>query len=134
MPFQIPKRILLILNNPVILSTLSLHIQVANLQRVRLDELPPRLDLVAHQDREDLVGLDDVVHPHLQQHPLVRVHRRLPELIGVHLAETLVPLDVDVLLRRREDVVEQAVRDESVTADGPSPTVNGAVCRSGMSR
>ena len=30
-------------------------------QRIQLDELPPRLDLVAHQHREHVVGLDRVL-------------------------------------------------------------------------
>ena len=32
-----------------------------------------------------------------QQRPRLRVHRRLPELVGVHLAEALEALDRDVL-------------------------------------
>src|SRR4030095_9688798 len=38
------------------------HIQIGDLQRVGLDELAARLDLVAHQPGEDLGGLVGVRH------------------------------------------------------------------------
>ena len=53
---------------------------------------PPRLDVVAHQDREHLVGDRGLLDRDLQQRALRRVHGRLPELLGVHLAEALEPL------------------------------------------
>ena len=40
----------------------------------------------------------DVVDPHLQQRPRLRVERRLPELLGVHLAQALVALQRQPLL------------------------------------
>ena len=43
------------------LSRSPLDVQVPHVQRVLLDELAPRLDLVAHQRREDLVGLVGVL-------------------------------------------------------------------------
>ena len=45
----------------------SLHIQIPRLQRVLLDKLPPWLDLVAHQDAEEIVGGADVLDFHLRQ-------------------------------------------------------------------
>src|SRR3546814_5979642 len=42
-------------------------VEVGDLQRVVLDELAPRFDDIAHQGREDLVGGDRVLDPHLQQ-------------------------------------------------------------------
>ncbi len=69
-------------------------------RRVLLDEEAARLDLVAHQHREELVGgvrvLD--VDPHHQ--PLRRIHRRLPQLLGVHLAEALEARELDADLLR----------------------------------
>jgi hypothetical protein len=59
---------------------------------LRLDEVPPRLHLVAHQHREHPVGLDRVVDLHLQQAAHGRVHRGFPQLLGVHLAQALVAL------------------------------------------
>ena len=46
-----------------------LDVQVADAERVRLDEGAARLDLVAHQLGEDLVGGDAVVDLHPQQAP-----------------------------------------------------------------
>ena len=41
-----------------------------------------RLDLVAHENGEDLVGADGVLDGHLQQAPRLGVHGRIPELSG----------------------------------------------------
>ncbi len=54
-------------------------------------------DLLAHQHREDLVGGRGILAVDPQQGPRLGVHRRLPELVGVHLAEALEPLDGQVL-------------------------------------
>ena len=74
-------------------------VEVGHAQRVVLDELAPRLHVVAHERREDLVGADRILDLHLQQDALGRVHRRLPELLGVHLAQPLVALDRHAALR-----------------------------------
>ena len=42
-------------------------VEVAHAERVGLDERPPRLDLLAHERREDLVGRDGVLDLHAQQ-------------------------------------------------------------------
>ena len=44
-----------------------------------------------------VVGLAGVVDLDPQERPRLRVHRRLPELVGVHLAEALEALDGEVL-------------------------------------
>src|SRR5262245_44123216 len=69
------------------------HVQVGDFERVLLDELPARLDLVAHQDGEDRVRRDRVLDAHLEELAGLRVHGRLPELLGVHLPKALVALD-----------------------------------------
>src|SRR5262249_10189359 len=61
-------------------------IQVLDVQRVLLDELASGLDLITHEDREELVGLHGVVDTHLQKSAGIWVHRRFPELTGVHFA------------------------------------------------
>lgn len=66
-----------------------------DVQRVLFDELASRSHGVAHENREQLVGLRSPVLLHLEKRPLLRVHGRLPELVGAHLAQALVPLDVD---------------------------------------
>ncbi len=42
-----------------------LHVEIDHLQRVALDEVAARLDDVAHQRRENLVGLVGMVDPDL---------------------------------------------------------------------
>src|SRR5947208_3247038 len=69
----------------------ALHVDVG-VQRIVLDEFAARFDHVAHQLREDVVGLVDFLDLHLQQRALVGVERGFPELAGVHLAEAFVAL------------------------------------------
>ena len=63
-------------------------------RRVRLDELPAQFDLVAHERREHPIRPDGVLDGDAQHAADFRVHGRLPELVRVHLTETLVALDV----------------------------------------
>src|SRR5438874_2564362 len=83
----------LLFDGGVDLSIGHLDIQVGDVERVLLDELAPGLDGVTHQDREHLVGADGVLHRDLQERPRLRIHRRLPELLGIHLTEALVALE-----------------------------------------
>ncbi len=70
--------------NPLLESTPSelplepLHVQVAHALGVGLDEGLARRHLVAHEQLEDAVRLDGVLHLHLQQRPAHRVHRSVP--------------------------------------------------------
>jgi hypothetical protein len=63
-----------------------LNVQVANIQGVLLDELSARFDLIPHQDTEQLVSADRIFDAYLEQRPPIRVHRRFPQLVGIHLA------------------------------------------------
>src|SRR3989441_538842 len=83
----------LLFDGGVDLSIRHLDIQVGDVEGVLLDELATRLDGVTHQDREYLVGADGILHGDLEQRPRLRIHRRFPELLGVHLAEPLVALE-----------------------------------------
>src|SRR6476619_4648858 len=65
-------------------------VEEADVFCVALDERPALLDVLAHQDGEHLVGLGGVLQGHLQEQPVVGVGRGVPQLVGVHLAETLV--------------------------------------------
>src|SRR5579863_1225095 len=87
----------------------GLNVQVLHIERVVFDELAPRLHLVAHEDREDLVGLHCVVEAHLQHHARVRIERGLPQLARVHLAEALVALELHALATARFEVIPQSV-------------------------
>src|SRR5215207_3468393 len=71
-------------------------IQVLHLSGVLLDEPLSWLDLVAHEIREQLVGDRRRLDRDLQERPVLRVHRRLPELVRVHLPETLEAADAGV--------------------------------------
>src|SRR5690606_9237465 len=73
-------------------------IEVGHLQRVGLDELATRLDHVAHQGAEDLVGGDRVLDAHAQQAAGVRIDRGVPQLLGVHFTQALEALDLATLL------------------------------------
>src|SRR6266850_2456630 len=83
----------LLFDGGVDLSVGHLDIQVGDVERVLLDELAPGLDGITHQDREHLVGADRVLHRDLQERPRLRIHRRFPELLGIHLTEALVALE-----------------------------------------
>src|SRR6476620_7691986 len=72
-----------------------LDVKILDVQRIAFDELPARLDLIAHQRGEHQVRFRVVFGLHLQQRPLLRLHRRRPELIGVTIAEDLVTVDCD---------------------------------------
>src|SRR6266480_2615631 len=71
-----------------------LNVQVAHGLGVRLDESFAGIDVGTHQDIEDLVRLDRVFDLDAEQHPVLWVHGRFPQLVGVHLAETLVAGDL----------------------------------------
>ena len=96
-----------------------LHIQ-PRIQRVVFDELPARLDDVAHEDGEHAVGFDGVVfvEVHLQHLAFVRVHRGLVELLRVHFAEPFEALDGEAAFADFEDVVEDLRDGEERVRDG----------------
>ena len=85
-------------------------VEVLDVESVFADELAARLDALAHERREDLFALDRVVDPHLKQAAQVRGHRRLPELVRVHLAQALVALDGRVLHGRGLQVRQHVER------------------------
>ena len=57
------------------------------------------LDVVTHEDREDLVGDGGLLDGDLQQRAPVGVHRGLAELVAVHLAEALEALELLLVVR-----------------------------------
>src|SRR4051812_3317417 len=70
------------------------HIQIPHIQRVLLDEFAAGLDLVAHQDPEEIVGAADVFHADLQESAVGGVERGFAELFGVHFAEAFEARDL----------------------------------------
>src|SRR5918992_3688832 len=71
-------------------------IQVLHLSGILLYKFLARLDLVAHERREQLVCDCGRLDRDLKQSPVLRVHCRLPELDRVHLSEALEASDVGV--------------------------------------
>src|SRR4030067_1556831 len=67
-------------------------VEVDDVERIFLDELPARFDLVAHEHGEYLVRGDAVLHADLEESADLRVHRGLPELLRAHLTPALVAL------------------------------------------
>ena len=94
---------------------------------VLLDELAPRLDLVAHQHREEAVGGRRVVHRDLRQRAGRGVHRRLAQLLGVHLAQALEALELDALAGDRQHLAAQVLERQRLVALVAEPHVNGGV-------
>ena len=70
------------------------------LRRVVLNELPTRLDLISHQNGENLFGFHRVLQADFQHRSGFGVHRCGPELLRVHLAQPFISLDADPLLPR----------------------------------
>src|SRR5579864_3391113 len=64
-------------------------VQVLHVLGMGLDELLARSHVVPHQDVEDLAGPYGVFDVHPQQDAILGIHGRLPQLLGVHLAQTL---------------------------------------------
>src|SRR5215218_1477045 len=78
-------------------------------ERVVFDERAPVLDDLAHELREQHLGLRGVLDRHLLERARLRVHRGLAQLLGVHLAEALEPVQTDpgLLAHDIEDRVAQ---------------------------
>ena len=91
----------------VLIARMRLHIQILHQIRVLLDELPPRLNLIAHQQREDFIRRHCVLWRNLHHRAGLGVHGRLPQLLGAHFAQAFVALNVR--LRVAPDFVQQAL-------------------------
>src|SRR5271157_6625862 len=65
------------------------NIEVLDLQRVLLDELAAWFDVITHESREEIIGGSSVVKPNLQERTTGWVHGGFPELLRIHLAESL---------------------------------------------
>src|SRR5262245_11935098 len=106
-----------------------LDVQVHDVQRVLLDEIAAGFDGIAHEDGEHLVGADGIFHGDLEERARLRVHRRLPELLRIHLAEALVALEGGPVLGLLHDDLEQALQGRrlrllaAAVDDGGGPLV-----------
>src|ERR1700712_1648878 len=76
----------------------SSDVEEAHVLGVGLDEVLARLDVVAHQLGEDLVGHDGGLDANLQQGATLGVHGGLAQLVVVHLAEALEALELALVV------------------------------------
>jgi len=88
----------------------SSNVQIGDAERILLDELAARLDHIAHQAREDLVGDIRLGDLDPKERAVGGVESRLPQLLGVHFAKALVALDRQALAAGGEDGVEELRR------------------------
>src|SRR5438270_4102362 len=88
------------------------HVEVGDGEGVGLDEFAARLDEIAHQGREGFLGEVFVADPHLQQRARLWVERRLPQLVGVHLAEAFVAVDLDPPAAQLHDGFDETGRTD----------------------
>src|SRR5690606_23163162 len=79
---------------------------------VLLDKGAARLNLVAHELGEEIVGLVAFLDLHLKQRTGIDIERRLPELLRVHFAKALVALHRNSLAADGRHRLEQADRSE----------------------
>ena len=72
-----------------------------------LNEIPSRFNVIAHQGIKQRISHDRIFDGHLKHGTALWIHRRLPQLSGIHLAETFVTLYVnfDVLTEFLNDLV-----------------------------
>ena len=93
----------------------DLHVQIDGGFGVFLNKGAAGLHPIAHHGGEGLVGQRGVGHIHPDQDALFRVHGGLPQFVGVHLAEALVALDIDLGV---------SIAAPQLLADGVSLTVS----------
>src|SRR2546421_2955772 len=57
----------------------------------------PRSHLITHQHIENLISLHRLLNRHLQNRPLRRIHRRIPQRLRIHLPQTHVATNLRLL-------------------------------------
>src|SRR4051812_3691234 len=93
-------------------------VQEPDVLGVSLDEDLSWLHPVAHQVREQTLGRRRVLDRHALQRARLGVHRRLTQLLGVHLTEALEALEVHALLRQVERRLPQSPERQRLTLLG----------------
>src|SRR2546426_1446994 len=101
-------------NPAVCLQRAGLYIQELHIASVLFDELAARLDLIAHQHREELVRRGGVVDRDLLKRARGRVHRRHSKLVGVHLSEPLEALELNAVLRELHHAPAKPLEGQSL--------------------
>ena len=70
-----------------------LHIEVRDTRSTRLDEVLTWWDILSHKHTEYCIGFFYIFYRHSEHLALYWIHRRLPELLRIHLTKTLISLD-----------------------------------------
>ena len=73
-----------------------LNIQEADVAGVFLDEFLAGFHLLAHKLAHHALGLHGVIDVHLQKRAGCRLHGGFPQLLGVHLTEALIALNIEL--------------------------------------
>jgi hypothetical protein len=74
-----------------------LDIKVLYLKGVIPYKVAPLLYVIAHQNAKEPVRFAGIVKPDTKQGPAGRIHRRLPELLRIHLPQTFEALYFNAL-------------------------------------
>jgi hypothetical protein len=69
--------------------------------------------------REHLVRFGVILRTNLQQRAMLRIHRRGPQRVRVHLTETLVAIDGDTLAARGDEELDETHRRCSALCQVP---------------
>src|SRR5690554_4086743 len=73
-------------------------VQVMYFQSVFLDELAAWFHIVTHQCGEDLICSNGIFHGYLHHPACFRIHGGFPQLLRVHLTQTLIALNIQATL------------------------------------
>jgi len=87
-----------------------LNVQIGDLERIFLNEIAARLDIVPHQSFEDVAGSIRLGHTHLQQGAHILVEGRFPKLVRVHFTQTLIALGRHTFASDLEHSLEERQR------------------------
>ena len=98
-PFQV--YLMNFIKNIVFHSLFSrLNIQILHKSGVFFDKLASGFDLISHKGGKCQIDLRlrRFVHRYLQKYPALRIHRGFPKLLGIHLTESFVTLDLVIVV------------------------------------
>jgi len=83
---------------------------------IALYKLPSGTYILTHKHREDMVCLGGVLNVDLLEQTVLRIHRGVPKLFRIHLAETFVALGSDVLFQTSSILVDEALPLDIIVA------------------
>ena len=84
-----------------------LDVEIVDRLRVFDDKFASRLDFVAHEQSTRSIGFDGIGNLDLFDDSALGIHRRFPELVVVHFAQTFISLD----FMRRSNVIHSGIEE-----------------------